>query len=204
MLNEDALATIGALAAVQKNSLQTHDELRTALTLTFFVLSALSQANPSLPNPSADNDLWSGSFALASASLTSDLSFEQRAAASVVIDEHGGMELSADVSLSELPATLSLSGSVSPAGDTELQLEFKSLTLTLPEDVADAASSLMAIKTYADAAGLSLERSADEKCVWASTEPIPAITLGQIYLDQDCAPPRAPAYNVLAPIPPGS
>ena len=112
------------------------------------------------------------------------------------------MELSADVSVSEMPATLSVSGSVSAAGDTELELKCESLTLTLPEDIADGADA--AIKACADAVGFRLERSADAKGVWASTKPLPATTFGQIYLDQDCAPPRAPAYNVLAPIPPGS
>ena len=160
-LSEDALATVNALTVV----------------------------NPTLPNPSEDRDLWSGSFDLVTTLLQSSDGTNSLQAGSATIDveeDSGRLNLLAQLTLldSALPAELRLTGHVSVSGDAELTLTCESLAITAADEAeADKAEAMVA--TTAAAAGLTLERSADGSAL-AAVEPLPTVRLGQLYLDQDC------------------
>ena len=170
-LSEDALACVGALAAV----------------------------NPSLPNPSADDDLWAdAAFSMVSNSLVTRDSghITQKGSAFVDVDGLGGLEVSATLGLRaaevEATASLHLTGKAAPAADTELELQCDSLTMTIDGDGATtSAEDLEAlVATCATAAGMTLERKeADEgaSLQWAAAaDTLPVLRLGQLYLDQSC------------------
>jgi hypothetical protein len=133
LLDEDALATIGALADV----------------------------NPSKPDPANDNDLWSGSWVFRTASLLSGPgSLEQRSRGDVVLEESGALEVEVTLAVGAAgtPATLGVAGQISADGDDVLELECERVVLSTPTDDAEASA---AVTSVAEAMGLTLERVSD-------------------------------------------
>jgi hypothetical protein len=159
-------------------------------------VDALAVANPTMPNPSADDDLWAdGSFALLSDAFSGATSgrIVQRGAALVDVDGLGGFELSATLGLmtptSEAAASLHIVGTASAVGDAELELRCDQLTVAV-DDAAGASADELAslLSACAEAAGLQLEHAGTPSSLkWAADKAsFPPVRLGQLYLDQDC------------------
>ena len=132
-------------------------------------VEALSAVNPSLPNPSEDSDLWSGTWSFATSSL---LSSALAAEGSVVLSESGALELTCELTSAESSATLSVQGQVAAADDTVLELQCERIAL----------SSEALVAACAEATGLSLAEAGGE---WVAAAPLPSLKLAQRYLDQD-------------------
>ena len=135
-------------------------------------VDALSAVNPSLPNPSEDNDLWSGKWTFSCASQAEGV----LGRGSLQLDESGVLEMQCDVALDATgtPTTLRASGRVSAVADTVLELQCDSMELE-----AGATQELVT----ACSAALNLELKDDAGGGWAAT-PSP-LRLAQLYLDQD-------------------
>lgn len=134
-------------------------------------VEALNVANPSLPNPAEDNDLWSGAWSFQTASL---FSTAIRAEGSVNVDESGELELTCTLTSGESVGTLSMQARVAAAADTVLELQCERIAL----------SSEALVSACSEATGLSLEPTEDG-AQWLASEPLPALKLAQLYLDQD-------------------
>ena len=141
-------------------------------------IGVLSDVNPSAPDPSADYDLWSGTWEFHIASLVSG-PLEQRGRGSVVVDESGELELHCSLALGATgaPASLRVTGRVSAVADAVLELQCAQVVLSLEGQDETLVSAC------AQATGLELEPWADE---WIGAQPLPALRLAQLYLDQDC------------------
>lgn len=161
-------------------------------------VAALAVANPTLPNPSADDDLWAdGSFSLLSGAISSMTSGRVvlRGAGEVKVDNLGGFEVSTTLGLTtdangEATASLSAVGAATAVDDAELEVRCDQLTLAV-DNVAGASPDELAnlISTCAEATGLEFERpSSTAPLTWAAIEAtLPAAArLRQLYLDQDC------------------
>jgi hypothetical protein len=141
-------------------------------------VEALSQANPTEPDPSADVDLWSGQFRLASSTLSlAHAQIEQCGACRVVISEDGQLDLTGTLALgsNEEQAKLSVRGRVHATAEKELELVAEGIALT---GQAVGCESLVA--AGAQAAGL--QPCGLDGFQWAAKP----ICLRQLYLDQDC------------------
>ena len=96
-------------------------------------VAALSQANPTEPDPSADVELWSGSFKLASAPFSlPQAQIEQCGACQVIISEEGQLDLSGTVALGPdaEQAMLSVKGRVEVRSESELEVLTERIILT--------------------------------------------------------------------------
>lgn len=138
-------------------------------------VEALTAVNPSLPNPSEDNDLWSGKFSFCTALFGGALGCR----GTVVLEESGALEVQCKLALAgtgdDATATLHVSGDVAADGDTSLALQEGSklaLQGAGPEIVAACAAAFP---------GLKLEVADDGGFLAAP----PSLTLSQLYLDQD-------------------
>ena len=141
-------------------------------------IKVLSDVNPSGPDPSADNDLWSGTWEFHIASLVSR-PLEQRGRGSVVVEESGELELQCSLALggTGAPASLRVTGRVSAVADAVLELQCEKVVLSLQGQDEKLVGACV------QATGLKMEPSADE---WIAASPLPAVRLAQLYLDQDC------------------
>ena len=155
------------------------------------MVDALADVNPTRPDPSEDNDLWSGSFDLASSALSVG-SVRQRGSGSIEVDDDGKMMLFAtlEASADEGGGALSLvlTGTLRASDDAELELACEQVGLAQLED-ADTEETKLLISACEGATGLSFAESTSEVQPdlprWDADAPLPTLRLAQLYLDQE-------------------
>ena len=150
------------------------------------MISALSAVNPTRPDPSADEDLWSGHFELASSMIAALNSPVVQAGAAVDIGDDGAVTLAATLRAREEMAQdvkVNLQAHLHAISDAELELNCHELLLHAESDTAAVRSVVEACST---AAGVALQRADEgDGCRWEASAKLASLRLAILYLDQD-------------------
>ena len=158
---------------------------------------ALASVNPTNPDPSNDDDLWTGEFSLATAPLSSlvsalPLQMSHGCLRISTSSEDGGhvLELTAsgvvaaDASTSVTAAELRLVGRIKVVGDADLELQPESLILRSASPGCDVDDGLL---QTCKQAGFAFDSSSANDGEWAvPPDDLPSARYRQLYLDQDC------------------
>lgn len=146
-------------------------------------ISALAVANPSMPDPAVDRELWTGSYDLLTASSILTIDGFGKVTLHDIILEDGAFKLEASIASDAL---VSMQGWVRADGDVHFQLELLDVAVPFASEQPTATQQAL-VDACDQAMGLQLTRDDDDAttptCLRASP-PLPSLRLRILYLDQ--------------------